>query len=511
MLRTKISHLGPSIVVLAAAGATLFAGPAAFRMALAASTRADVENATARLASKNILAEFSAATSDVATIVEPSVVHVSTEGSVASSRGVRHFASSGSGWIWDDAGHIVTNAHVVDGADRIDIQLHTGELRAASIVGMDLRSDIAILSIEPGDLFPATRASSDDLHQGDLVFAFGSPFDFRFSMSSGIVSGIGRAAGLEDIDYENFIQVDAAINPGNSGGPLTDAYGRVVGMNTAIATGRGQTIGQGQFAGVGLAIPMSMIENVVDQVIETGVVRKGFMGVSLVELGEPSLLSAARSLPGFAAHAERIIDEHFGEGVAVSRVVDESPADRAGMQIGDVIEHVAKRRARGLEQLKSMVSSYRPGSEVVFGIWRWDDAANHGAHHDLVLILGELSARDVSPWAVNVLSSLGVDELTRSTPEEARAVGVAYTPGVLVTLINDARPLGSALPVGTTIVAVDGKAISTVDELHARIERGISSSGRFRGFSRPFPLAAILPDGKELVIDLARMTNGRRR
>lgn len=511
MATTKVTHLGPSIVVLAAAGATLFAGPAAFRMAMTTSTKVEVDHATARLASKNILAEFSAATSDVATIVEPSVVHVSTEGSRASANGVRHFASSGSGWIWDDAGHIVTNAHVVDGADRIDIQLHTGELRAATVVGMDLRSDIAILSIEPGDLFPATRASSYDLHQGDLVFAFGSPFDFRFSMSSGIVSGIGRAAGLDDIDYENFIQVDAAINPGNSGGPLTDVYGRVVGMNTAIATGRGQTIGQGQFAGVGLAIPMSMIESVVDQVIETGVVRKGFMGVSLVELDEPSLTNAARSLPGFAVHADRIHDDHFGEGVAISRVVEGSPADRAGMQVGDVIEHVATRRARGLEQLKSMVSSYRPGSEVVFSIWRWNDAAVGGSHLDLVLTLGELSSRDVSPWAVNVLSSLGIEELTRCTPEEALAAGVPYTPGVLVTANDDARPLGNALPIGTTIVAVDGKALSTVDELHARIERAISSSGRLRGFSRPFPLAAILPDGQEVVIDLARMTNGRRR
>ena len=507
----KITHLGPSLIVLVAAGATLFAGPAAFRMAMTASTRLDVAEATDRLATKNILAEFSEATSDVAIIVEPCVVHVSTEGTLATSRGTRHFASTGSGWVWDDAGHIVTNAHVVDGADRIEIQLHTGEVRSAEIVGMDLRSDIAIVRIKSGGLFPATRASSTSLRQGDLVFAFGSPFDFRFSMSSGIVSGIGRAAGIEDIDYENFIQVDAAINPGNSGGPLTDVYGRVVGMNTAIATGRGHTIGQGQFAGVGLAIPMSMIDNVVEQVIETGVVRKGFMGVSLLEVNKESLMAGVRSISGFAEFAENIHAHYNGEGVAVSRVVEGSPADNAGMQIGDVIEQVAGRRARGLEQLKSMVSSYRPGSEIKIEVWRWDDAAGRGRQLELILVLGELSAEDVAPFAVSMLAQLGVQDLKRSTPEVARAAGVPFTAGVLIQQVDASRPLGESLPVGTTIVAVDGRSISTVDEIHARLERAVTVAGRLRGFSRPFLLSAVLPDGQEVVIDVARMSQPRNR
>lgn len=507
----KIAHLGPSIVVFAAAGATLFAGPAAIRLVVNASTRADVRLASDRLDERNVLAEFSAATRDIATIVEPSVVHVSTEGNIASVRGSRRFASTGSGWIWDEAGHIVTNAHVVDGADRIEIQLYDGEVRTAEVVGLDLRSDIAIVRVSPGNLIPARRASSRDLQQGDLVFAFGSPFDFRFSMSSGIVSGVGRAAGLEDIDYENFIQVDAAINPGNSGGPLSDVYGRVVGMNTAIATGRGQTIGQGQFAGVGLAIPMSMIANVVEQVIETGVVHKGFMGVSLLEIDGQSLAMGGRSIRGFASLAEAISEEHDSEGVAVSRVVDDSPADMAGVQVGDVIERVEGRRVRGLEQLKSMVSSYRPGTEVVLGVWRWDPDSSRGVQLDLVLVLGELSAADASPLSAEFFLRMGLRSIARSTPELASDLGVAYKRGVLVLEAVDQGALGRALPAGTTIVAIDGRAVSTVDEIHARIDRAMLVSGRMRGFTRPFPLAAVLPDGQEVVIDLARMNQGRSR
>ena len=130
----RFSHMGPSIVVLFAAGATLFGGPLVIRSVMTAKTRAEVVQAANRLAQGNILAEFSAATRDIATMVEPSVVHVSTQGELSGDRSSRLFASTGSGWIWDEEGHIVTNAHVVDGADRIEVQLHAGEMRTAKVV-----------------------------------------------------------------------------------------------------------------------------------------------------------------------------------------------------------------------------------------------------------------------------------------------------------------------------------------------------------------------------------------
>jgi len=480
----RLTHVGPSIVVLLAAGATLFGGPMVIKSVLTARTRADVVQASNRLAQSNILAEFSAATRDIATVVEPSVVHVSIRGRLQRDRANRMFASTGSGWIWDEEGHIVTNAHVVDGADQIEIQLHDGEIREAQIVALDLRSDIALVKIDSGNLIPAQRGSSRDLQQGDLVFAFGSPFNFRFSMSSGIVSGLGRAAGLEDIDYENFIQVDAAINPGNSGGPLTDVYGRVVGMNTAIATGYNQTIGQGQFAGVGLAIPMSMIENIVEQVIETGTIRKGFMGVSLRELGQGSL---------------------EGEGVQVTQVVQDSPAADAGVQRGDIIETIEGRRVKGLEQLRSMVSSRRPGQETRIGILRRDPATGEEQRLVLTLVLGELDPGSSSMISAQYLTRLGLEGLKTSTPALADELGVEHGRGVLVIQSDPGGTLGNALPAGSRITSVDGRAIGSVDELYARIDRAMGSTGRWIGFSRPCLLEAILPDGEVFSTDLSRV------
>ncbi|MCP4835371.1 MAG: PDZ domain-containing protein, partial [Phycisphaera sp.] len=369
----RIKHVGPAIVVATTIVAALFAGPAAIRGVVTASTRADIVKASARLQDGNVLEAISQAQRDIATVVEPSVVHVSSQGAVGNGSRFGQFASTGSGWIWDEAGHVVTNAHVVEAADEIEIQLHDGEVRSAEVLGLDLRSDIAVVKIASGNLIPARRGESRAVRQGDIAFAFGSPFDFRFSMSSGIVSGLGRAAGLDDIDYENFIQVDAAINPGNSGGPLTDAQGRVIGMNTAIATGRGNTIGQGQFAGLGLAIPMSQITAVVEQVIETGEVQKGFLGVGLAATTSMDLERAAAfggRAATFRPYAEAIIEDYEGDGVAVTAVEQGYPAEVAGIRVGDVIEQVDGRRVRGLEQLKSMISSGRPGEVAVLDIWR---------------------------------------------------------------------------------------------------------------------------------------------
>ena len=242
-----ITTYGPGLVVLGAVAAVLVGAPAIIRNSNEAHTDANVQLASQRLNQTDVLALINQAQRDVATVVEPSVVHVSTETTSNRRRLVESYASSGSGWIWDEDGHIVTNAHVVDGADRIQVQLHDGEVRSATLVGLDLHTDIAVLSVSTGRLQASLRGDSDNIRQGDQVFAFGSPFDFRFSMSRGIVSGLGRSAGLADIDYENFIQTDAAINPGNSGGPLTDIRGEVIGMNTAIATGRGNSVGGGEF------------------------------------------------------------------------------------------------------------------------------------------------------------------------------------------------------------------------------------------------------------------------
>ena len=276
---SRIASLAPAAVVAASCALVLWATPRIAQRTVDERAALQAEQSRQVLGRRNVLAEISEAQRELAQVVEPSVVLVE---SVLDGRGGQR---TGSGWVYDADGHVVTNAHVVDGAGTVTVQTSSGAVLTAEIVGLDLRTDIAVLQASGDGLVAAERSQRTPL-QGELVFAFGSPFDFRFSMSAGIVSGIGRTAGLSSIDYENFIQVDAAINPGNSGGPLCDVYGRVIGMNTAIATGRGAMLGQGQFGGIGLAIPMEIIESVVGQILEQGTVEQGYLGVSTASLRE---------------------------------------------------------------------------------------------------------------------------------------------------------------------------------------------------------------------------------
>lgn len=191
----KIQTLLPATIVAIAAVVVLIATPQAIRSLSKAQVDAEVVAAKSRLTRSNALEEVNQATRDIATIVEPSVLSLSASGLQTGRSGVRQ-VSTGSAWIYDVYGHIVTNGHVVDGAEEIDVQLHTGQIVQAQLVGLDLKTDIAVLRIEADDLTPAQR-SIDIPTQGDMVFAFGSPFDFRFSMSAGIVSGIGRSADFQ--------------------------------------------------------------------------------------------------------------------------------------------------------------------------------------------------------------------------------------------------------------------------------------------------------------------------
>ena len=490
----RITHLGPAAIVASTLVATLLAGPGLVRSVVRADTEIRAQEAAVRLGSGGILEQISNAQQDVAVAVEPSVVHVSSEGAVRGPRGFR-MASTGSGWIWDEAGHIVTNAHVVEAADRIEVQLFDGEVRTGEVVGRDLRSDIAIVKIPGGGLIPARRGDSREVRQGQMIFAFGSPFDFRFSMSSGIVSGLGRSAGLVDIDYENFIQVDAAINPGNSGGPLTDVAGRVIGMNTAIATGRGNSVGQGQFAGIGLAIPMSQIQNVVEQVIENGDIRKGFLGVGLSEASRMDMARRTRDASSrFLALADTIQEEYEGDGVVITRVVSGYPAERAGLQGGDIVETVDGRRVRGLEQLKSMISSVRPGDPTMLGVQRFDSERDRFEMLEIEVVLGELDLLMASSAGIS-LRRLGLESVKTATSAQARQSGVAFRRGALLIEVAADSRLSRDFPAGTIITEVDGRAISSADEMLARLDRAQAAG-------RDIVLLGVRPDGESRRLEL---------
>ncbi|MDZ4756299.1 MAG: trypsin-like peptidase domain-containing protein [Phycisphaerae bacterium] len=485
-----MQSFGPGLVVLAAAGAALLIGPLAVKEFVYAQTSVDIVQASARLQnSANLLEQINAAQRDIAQAVEPSVVHVSTAITVARRSSSIDHVSSGSGWIFDDLGHIVTNGHVVDGAARIQVQLHDGSLREAKVVGLDLRTDIAVVKIDSGGLHAARRGNSDDVQQGDLVYAFGSPFDFRFSMSSGIVSGLGRTAGPTEIDYQNFIQVDAAINPGNSGGPLTDIYGRVIGMNTAIATGRGNSVGQGQFAGIGLAIPMSMIESVVTQIIESGEVRKGYLGISF----------DLRDADPATSPTLRYVFEHFnGEGAPVTLIESGSPAAESGLRVGDVLLAIDGRRINTPQQVRAVISSKHPGTSVILEVWRPELETGTTSTKEFKVTLGMLDpARAGNPNFMQTLEQLGLTTLATSTEDRAKRLGVPFRRGVIVEDVRAGSLIEEAIPVGSIITAILGQPVGSEDEFYTRVNRFVRELRQGQRATVGLPISYVTPQGEE--------------
>jgi S1-C subfamily serine protease len=412
------------------------------------------------------------------------VVHVSVASEAKGRLGSRAFTQSGSGWIWDAAGHIVTNAHVVDGATALEVQLHDGSLHEATLVGLDPRTDVAVLRIAADGLLPARRSNALPA-QGDLVFAFGSPFEFRFSMSSGIVSGVGRSAGLAEVEYESFIQVDAAINPGNSGGPLTDIRGNVIGVNTAIATGRGSTVGAGQFAGIGLAIPMSIAENVVEQLIEHGSVARGFLGVSVMDARQMRLRGSRNPVLQAAASA------FPGEGAIVTSVTPASPAADAGLEVGDVIVSIAGRRIEAGDEVLSEIGTKRPGSALSLEVVRPTEAAGASGRRNVTATLGTLDPSVNARPFVAAFERAGLAGLADGERGGRRGVTVASSRG----------PVAGEVPAGSLIVALDGLRVASLDDLWVRLTR--SAVGRVRiAFPPSARITVLRPDGAERDVDV---------
>ncbi len=290
--------------------------------------------------------------------VKFAVVNISTEAKVTAVRDpvLRHYfgkrlpakkkgpVGAGSGIIVDaQAGYIVTNAHVIDGAGKIIVTLTDKRQFYATLVGKDIKADVAVIRIEPDGLTDMPMADSAKLRVGDFVVAIGNPYGLGQSVSSGIVSALGRT-GLGIEDYEDFIQTDASINPGNSGGALVNLKGELIGINTAILGGRG-----GGNVGIGFAIPSNMIANIKDQLIQYGKVERGQLGIEIQDL-RPALVKVFK-LPN-------------GGGALISSVVEKSPAAKAGIKQGDVITRVNGRDVKSSSNLKNIIGNLRMGSKV---------------------------------------------------------------------------------------------------------------------------------------------------
>jgi Do/DeqQ family serine protease len=256
--------------------------------------------------------------------------------------------ATGSGVIVDAAqGFVLTNNHVVANADAIEVTTKDNRRFAAKLVGRDEDTDIAVLKIDGGNLKAVPLGDSDRLQVGDFVVAIGNPFGLGQTVTSGIVSALGRSLGIEG--YEDFIQTDASINPGNSGGPLVDLRGRLVGINTAILAPGGGNIG------IGFAVPINMARNAMEQIIRYGAVKRGRIGVTIQDL-----------TPEIAAS----LGSRRNAGAVISVVEARSPAERAGLRSGDIIVAVDGAPVRGASQLRNRIGLAAINDQVALTVER---------------------------------------------------------------------------------------------------------------------------------------------
>jgi Do/DeqQ family serine protease len=277
----------------------------------------------------------------------------------------RREQSLGSGVIISEEGYILTNNHVIDGADEVRIAMVDGRELIAKVVGVDPATDMAVLKIPSGDLPAAVLADSSDIRVGDLAFAIGNPFGVGQTVTMGIISATERT-GFGITEYEDFIQTDAAVNPGNSGGPLIDAEGRVIGINTAILSR------SGGFHGIGFAVPINLARFTMEQLIRNGRVIRGYLGIYIQPV-----------TPG-AAKAARV---PVNGGAMIAGFSPGSPAEAAGLRAGDVIVGVNGVRVMGSPELRLAISQIPPGSVARLQVLR------RGEELQVPVTVGEMPRR----------------------------------------------------------------------------------------------------------------------
>ena len=361
------------------------------------------------------------------------------EGQRATPRG------SGSGVIVDKDGTIITNYHVVRGADELEITLSDGRSFQAKVKGSDRASDIAVLRIvdPPKNLSAMPWGDSQKLRLGEVVLAIGNPFQLNGTVTMGIVSAKGRA-DVKINDYNDFIQTDAAINPGNSGGALVDLNGRLVGINSAIFSR------SGGYQGIGFAIPAHMARPIMQDLLDDGRVARGWLGVQLQPMSE-------EVAEAFHANAN--------EGVLVADVIDDSPAAKAGLTRGDVIVSIDGETVRGPGELRNLVAGRGAGRPVELAVLR------DGKPKKMQAVLGDLSAAEkVTATAAELggvgglLKGLTVGPLDEGGRRLAR-VPETLREGVVVGVIEEGSPAADAgLLRGDVIVELDRQPVRNVEE-----------------------------------------------
>jgi serine protease Do len=418
-----------------------------------------------------------------------SVVHVTTKvvqtsfqrdifqeffyGPGAGGREFKQYGSgSGSGVIVSSEGYIVTNNHVIENASEIEVILNDNSKYSAKVVGTDPSTDIAILKIEGSGFQPIPLGNSDDLKIGEWVLAVGNPFNLTSTVTAGIVSAKARNINLlsdrtkqDVIPIESFIQTDAAVNPGNSGGALVNTKGELVGINTAIAS---QT---GSYSGYSFAVPVNLVEKVMRDLIDYGIVQRGYLGVQINDITQE--IKTKNNLPNT-------------KGVFIAKVVEDGSADKAGLKDGDVILKIGTKEVNSVASLQEEIGKRRPGDKVSVTI---RNKKGEEEIKELILRNKEGDTKLISKEEISKNAALGATFI-ELTDKEKKELNISY--GVKVKSIQPGKLKSIGLTEGMVISKINNEPIETVEQLTTKlngVNRGIlleiiTESGQkdYRGF-----------------------------
>lgn len=412
-----------------------------------------------------LMSKIGQAMAAISDAVKPSVVNISTSRTVRSRDTspfsedpfFRHFFGDrfkdsetprerkamalGSGVIVDKKGIIITNYHVVKGAEEIKVTLSDNREFKGKVTGSDQKTDIAVVKIEADNLPAIKWGDSDNLKVGETILAIGNPYGLNQTVTSGIVSAVGRA-NVGIADYEDFIQTDASINPGNSGGAIVNVRGELVGIPTAIFSTTGG------YQGIGFAIPSNMAKVVMDSLLKTGRVVRGWLGVMIQPL-TPEL-------------AKRLgLKEE--KGALVSDVVEGGPADKAGIKGGDLIIEFDGKKVDNPSHLRNMVANTAPGSEVPLKIVR------EGKTETLKIRVTEQKPEEAAPAVQNILSGINVQELTASLKKD---LGIPERiQGVIITNVEEESPAADVLRKEDIIMEVNRVKIKSMKDYKSAVSK----------------------------------------
>ena len=366
----------------------------------------------------------------------------------------RKSSALGSGFIIDEKGIVVTNNHVIEGAEDIVVQVNGDKEFKAKVIGADPLSDIAVLQIETKEKFiPVKFGDSDKARIGDWVIAIGNPFGFGGTVTSGIISARNRSIGLSR--YEDYIQTDASINSGNSGGPLFDMNGDVIGINTAI-------LGRSGNVGIGFSIPSNSAKIVIDQLIEFGETKRGWLGVRIQDVTKE------------IADVEKL-DE--ARGALVASVAQNSPSAKAGVKEGDIILEFDGQKIQEMKELPMIVAKTKVGKKVRVKIWR------NKKEIIKTIILGRLETSEDFKVAEKEIPEEDVTienlkiSVRKLTKEDIKSRNLPnQTSGLVITKIENSSPLLNSLEVNSIILEAQKKKIKTAEDLNQVVGKVLNSN-----------------------------------